>query len=399
MDPENNFLNQAMEGLLTQQHDNGCWEGEMVWCTMILSQVVIVRHLAGRPWNEQERAQIIRNYQVTRTPQGTWGLHPESGGYVFTTTLAYVALRLLGLPADDPLVAPARSWLRAQPGGVVAIPTWGKFWLALLDLYGYEGVNPLLPELFLLPARLPFHPFRLYCHTRHIYLGIAYLYGRRFKGTLGPILHDLRRELYQVPYEQIEFAAHRNDLVATDLYVRPSPLLRFAYRFFGMLDRFRLPRLRRRALDFCLRRILYEQGATCYQGLSPVNASLNCLALLAHDPQHPDLGPSLEGIEKWKWEDAEEGLRYAGARSQTWDTAFAMQALLAGPVIPERVVEPLKKAYAYLRDAQLTKEIPNFRHDRRDSVVGGWCFSDGVHRWPVSDCTAEALCALLTLHQ
>src|SRR5262249_17010815 len=48
---------------------------------------------------------------------------------------------------------------------------------------------------------------------------------------------------------------------------------------------------------------------------------------------------------------------------------------------------------------QLTEEIPDFRKEHRDFVVGGWCFSDGVHRWPVSDCTAEALCAVLTTHQ
>src|SRR5262245_6510731 len=114
MDHDQDFLAQAMDHLLSQQQANGCWEGEMVWCTMILSQGVIVRHLAGRPWSEPERERIIRNYQVTRTPDGAWGLHPESGGYVFTTTLAYVALRLLGVPADDPLVARARDWLHAQ---------------------------------------------------------------------------------------------------------------------------------------------------------------------------------------------------------------------------------------------------------------------------------------------
>jgi lanosterol synthase len=399
MNPEQNSLNGAYDQLLSLQYANGCWEGEMVWCTMILSQVVIVRHLAGRPFNERERAQIIRNYQVTRTPEGTWGLHPESSGYVFTTTLAYVALRLLGVPANDPLVTPARTWLHSQPGGVLAIPTWGKFWLALLDLYGYEGVNPLLPEFFLLPAWLPFQPFRFYCHTRYIYLGIAYLYGCKFKGTLGPILHDLRRELYPVPYEDIDFAAHRNDLAPSDLFVRPSGLLRLAYRVFSIMDCFHFPWLRRRALDFCLKRIVYEQRTSRYQGLSPVNGLLNCLALWAHDPQHPELGRSLAGVEKWRWEDAAEGIRYAGARSNTWDTTFAMQALLAGPVVPKRAVEPLKKAYAFLRDAQLIEEIPDQRKERRDSVVGGWCFSDGVHRWPVSDCTAEALCAILTLHQ
>src|SRR5262249_21139276 len=34
-----------------------------------------------------------------------------------------------------------------------------------------------------------------------------------------------------------------------------------------------------------------------------------------------------------------------------------------------------------------------------DPVQGGWCFSDGVHRWPVSDCTAEALDAVLAVHR
>src|SRR5262249_13676938 len=150
----------AIDHLLSLQRDDGCWEGEMVWCTMILSQYVIVHSVAGRSWDAHTRAAIVRHYEVTRTPDGAWGLHPESAGYVFTTAMAYVALRLLGLGPDHALLAPARRWLHAQPGGVLAIPTWGKFWLALLDLYGYEGVNPTLPELFLLPPWLPFHPRR-----------------------------------------------------------------------------------------------------------------------------------------------------------------------------------------------------------------------------------------------
>ncbi len=32
-------------------------------------------------------------------------------------------------------------------------------------------------------------------------------------------------------------------------------------------------------------------------------------------------------------------------------------------------------------------------------MLGGWSFSDGTHRWPVSDCTAEALSAVLTAHR
>jgi len=65
----------------------------------------------------------------------------------FLTTLAYVALRLLGLPADDPMLAKARSWLQGQPGGVKGIPTWGKFWLAILGLYEYRGLNAIPPGI------------------------------------------------------------------------------------------------------------------------------------------------------------------------------------------------------------------------------------------------------------
>ncbi|HEV2124620.1 MAG TPA: prenyltransferase/squalene oxidase repeat-containing protein, partial [Chloroflexota bacterium] len=139
-------LSGATHTLLSLQRDDGCWEGEMVWCTMILSQYVVVQHLTCRPVDERSRTGMVQHYRVTQLPDGSWGLHPESGGYVFTTTLAYVALRLLGIGADDPLVARARDWLHRQPGGVLAIPTWGKFWLSMLGLYGYEGVSPFPPE-------------------------------------------------------------------------------------------------------------------------------------------------------------------------------------------------------------------------------------------------------------
>ena len=33
-------------------------------------------------------------------------------------------------------------------GGATAIPAWGKFWLALLNVYDWAGLNPVPPELW-----------------------------------------------------------------------------------------------------------------------------------------------------------------------------------------------------------------------------------------------------------
>src|SRR5205085_12477830 len=120
----------------------------------------------------------------------------------------------------------ARSWLRKQEGGVLAIPSWGKFWLSILGLFEYEGVNPVPPEMFLLPKELPVHPNHYYCHTRLIYLAMSFLYGSRSRAKLGPIVDELRQELFADPYESINFAAHRHDLSTTDVYVRPGFWLR-----------------------------------------------------------------------------------------------------------------------------------------------------------------------------
>ena len=391
----------ALAHLGSVQKSDGAFEGEVVWNPMLLGQYVFVRTIVAgpgsSPFSAEERRRMIRYFEITRTPEGGWGMHPASGPYVFFTALSYVALRLLGVAPDEPLAAEARRFLRAEPGRVLSIPTWGKLWLAILGLYEYEGVNPVPPELFLLPAQAPFHPDRFYCHTRYIYLAIAYLYGRRFRANLGPITADLRRELYDAPFETIDFSAHRHDLAAIDLHVRPGLGLRFAYDSLALYERARIPYLRQIALDRCFTRILYEMRASRHQAISPVNGLLNCLAIFANDPAHPELAPSLAGVEAWRWDDEEEGIRFAGARSQAWDTAFAMRAVLASPATA-RPRGALLRAYGYLRETQITEELAGSEIERRDPILGGFCFSDGQHRWPVSDCTAEALSAILELH-
>ena len=390
----------AIDHLLSLQKSGGDFEGEMVWCTMILAQSIVVRGIIGRPYSADEKAQILKHFQVNQAADGSWGMHPESQGYVFFTTLGYVALRLMGVDASDPTLVRARQWIHQQPEGVQGIPTWGKFWLAILGLYEYSGLNAIPPELFILPEWLPFHPQRFYCHTRLIYLGIAYISGRRYVAPLDPAwVSAVRAEIYPQPYNTIPFPRLRHRLAASDVYVPISPLLRRVYDLLAIFERHHSQTVRKKALATCLERILHEQKTSRHQGISPVNGLLNTLSIFIENPNHPELEASLKGVEAWRWEDQDEGLRYVGARSNTWDTGFVLQALTEVPKLQPNARASIQTAVAFLDRAQMVEEIPDFARHWRDSAVGGWCFSDGEHRWPVSDCTAEAITGLLRVKE
>eukprot|EP00731_Ephydatia_muelleri_P038519 Em0789g1a len=73
------------------------------------------------------------------------GWYTEGKSTVFGTALNYVTMRLLGVARDDPDVARARTLLH-HLGGAVCIPSWGKFWLAVLNVYHWNGSSGIPPN-------------------------------------------------------------------------------------------------------------------------------------------------------------------------------------------------------------------------------------------------------------
>ncbi|MEM7153027.1 MAG: prenyltransferase/squalene oxidase repeat-containing protein [Myxococcota bacterium] len=383
----------ALHYLSTRQHADGRVAGEVVWNPMLPCQYVMLCHMLGRPIEAQRARRVHRQLEVLRNEDGGWGMHPNTPSYLFHTVLGYVALRLLGHDASDPLVSGALRLIR-QRGGVYEIPTWGRAWLAMLGLYPWSGMQPIVPELWLLPEKAPLHPSRLYCHMRLIYLGLSFLYGKRFVCTPDAQLDAIRHELYPEGYEPRAFDRYRDRVASTDLFEPLSRGLRGAFSAMRIAERLVPSRLREKALEVSLEHILYEFRSTGYVCLSPVNGMLYCLALHASDPRHPELDRAIEGLEYWVWSDDEEGFRIAGARSDIWDTAFMVQALCEGPATP-RATEIVRKACRWLPRAQILEDLVGRKRHFRESVYGGWGFANEDHPWPVSDCTAEALEALM----
>jgi lanosterol synthase len=386
-------LQRGVDSLLALQKADGGWEGEVIWCPMLAAQWVLMHHILHKPLSSEQRTRVLKAFARSRAADGLWGMHPHSHAYLYVTVLVYVAARLLGVPKDDELLLAANEHF-ADAGRVTAIPSWGKFWLAMLNLYDWQGMNPLLPELWALPRWLPMHPSRYYCHTRQILLGMAAIYGTRPQCPLSPVIRALRDELFPHGYDAIDFTATPTQLHSGDLFAAPGWALRGIYRLCGWYERFHPRSFRARCLANLRERIRWEMRTTDHTNLSPVSGFLNILALAIENPDDEDAQQSFSRLKDWIWEDDLEGFRVAGARSATWDTSFALQALAAAGA-DKRDAAGMDCGVRFLRSQQIRETFPDFVRHFRDDPKGGWCFSDVRHGWPISDCTAEALCVLL----
>ena len=389
-------LRRAISRLLELQGEDGAWEAELVWCPMLTAQYVLVHHVVGHPIDPGRRRRLLTYFGRARVEDDLWGFHKAARPHLFVTTLVYVAARLLGVHPDDPLIAPARRFI--QTAGVTGIPSWGKFWLALLNLYDWRGVNPILPELWRLPRWLPLHPSNWYCHSRLIYMGMAFIYPRRFSAPLTPTARALREELFPQGFDHVDFAASRDRLRQADVFVPPTIWLRMAYRLARLFERFHGPGLRSRCVAAIVQQVRWELKGTNHANLSPLNGLLNILVLWLNDPDDPELPETLAQLERWIWEDESQGARVALQRTPTWDTGFAQQALetvadFAG------VPDALRRGADYLQREQIGVAFDGFREAYRTDPRGGWCLGRAWQGWPVSDCTGEAALGIIAGHR
>ncbi len=394
---ERSAIEKGLDVLAATQELSGSWKGDYGGPLFLPPLYVGTLYAMGRVPDARIRAGFLRYLRAHQNADGGWGLDVEAGSQVFTSVLNYVALRLLGVPPEDSGLARARAWFLPH-GGALASASWGKFMLAVLRLYEYEGLYPVPPELWLLPRWLPIHPGRLWCHCRMVYLPMSHLYGRRARVADAPLLQALRTELYGEPYATIDWQAARDRVARTDVYTARTALLRGVNRVLGAYEQRHSRPLRERALAEVREQIRSEDEATHHICIGPVNKLYNTLVWHFERPGGPEVEAHLPRLEDYLWE-GRDGLKMNGYNSsELWDTAFAVQAIAATGET-KRMRPTLTRAHRFIAEQQVLEDTRAPERHYRHPSKGGWPFSTRAHGWPISDCTAEGLKATLALAQ
>uniref|UniRef100_A0A8C9ZCY4 Terpene cyclase/mutase family member n=1 Tax=Sander lucioperca TaxID=283035 RepID=A0A8C9ZCY4_SANLU len=382
----------ALKGMLFYSHlqaEDGHWAGDYGGPLFLLPGLLITCHVAKIPLAEAWKKEMVRYLRSVQLPDGGWGLHIEDKSTVFGTALSYISLRILGVEPDDPDMVRARNNLHSK-GGAVGIPSWGKFWLAILNVYSWEGMNTLLPEMWLFPTWMPAHPSTLWCHCRQVYLPMSYCYAVRLSADEDSLVLSLRQELYVQDYATINWPAQRNNVAACDMYTPHSTLLTVAYMVLNVYEAHHSTTLRGKAVKELYEHIQADDSFTKCISIGPISKTINMLVRWYVDgPSSPVFQEHVSRIPDYLWLGL-DGMKMQGTNgSQLWDTCFAVQAFL----------EVTQKEKEKKRLLNASEQAGIYNKDLRVEVCGGFPFSTRDCGWIVADCTAEGLKSVMLLQE
>uniref|UniRef100_A0A7N9ALV6 Terpene cyclase/mutase family member n=1 Tax=Mastacembelus armatus TaxID=205130 RepID=A0A7N9ALV6_9TELE len=366
------------------QAEDGHWAGDYGGPLFLLPGLLITCHVAKIPLAEAWKKEMVRYLRSVQLPDGGWGLHIEDKSTVFGTALSYTSLRILGVEPDDPDMVRARNNLYSK-GGAVGIPSWGKFWLAILNVYSWEGMNTLLPEMWLFPTWMPAHPSTLWCHCRQVYLPMSYCYAVRLAAEEDSLVLSLRQELYVQDYDTINWPAQRNNVAACDLYTPHSTLLTMAYMVLNVYEAHHSTMLRGRAVKELYEHIQADDRFTKCISIGPISKTINMLVRWYVDgPSSLVFKEHMSRIPDYLWSVFKN---FGTNGSQLWDTCFAVQAFL-------EVLQTPTRSFSVIPD-----NPPEYQKYYRQMNKGGFPFSTRDCGWIVADCTAEGLKSVMLLQE
>jgi squalene-hopene/tetraprenyl-beta-curcumene cyclase len=367
-------LDRAASHLISLQHPDGFWKGELETNVTIDAEDLFLRHYLGLLDAHQVEA-TARWIRSKQRADGSWATFYGGPADVSTSAEAYLALRLAGDDPEAEHMRRASSFVR-EAGGLEATRVFTRMWLSLLGLWSWHAVPVLPPEQMLLPARAPLSIYSFGCWARQTIVALQ----------IATALRPAKPAPFAVDELRSGREPDRGDL---DLWGRAFTLLDRALHVYG---RHPVGPLRRRALRAAERWLVARQEADgSWGGIQPPWVwSIVALHALGYPLDHPVLAKALAGLDVFTIED-EHGRRIEACQSPVWDTALATIGLLDAGVAAEH------DAVVRAADWLVGREV-RVRGDwsvRRPALEpGGFPFEFANDGYPDIDDTAEIVIAL-----
>jgi squalene-hopene/tetraprenyl-beta-curcumene cyclase len=379
----------AQAYLLGAQSPDGHWSGELEANPTLTAEYLLLCHQLDRV-NRQRERKAVRYFRRQQRPDGGFVLFLGGPTNLSVTIKVYFAMKLAGVPVDDPAMVRARDCIRAL-GGPAKADVFTKIQLALFGEYDWNGVPSMPVEIMLLPP--PFFLFNIYevsYWSRTCIVPLLIIMDRKPVKWLPPT--QTLDELWPEPRERTSLRFPR----------MPQP---FSWRslfwksFFIAVDdglkiweRFSPRPLRRRAVEAA--RLWLEERLAVPGGLGgifPAMAnSLLALHVLGYPDDHPLLLGQLKEIEALAVE-TEDEIYCQPCLSPVWDTALAANALVESDLPADHPT--LQRAGEWLLSRQIL--VPGDWQVKRPWVQpGGWAFQYANDYYPDLDDTAMVLMAL-----
>jgi squalene-hopene/tetraprenyl-beta-curcumene cyclase len=377
-------IRRAQEHLLRIQAPAGFWVGELEADSTITAEYLLLRHILGILDSHLER-KAIRYLRERQQADGSWNLYEAGPGDLSATIKAYFAMKLYGVAPDDPAMARGRDWIRDR-GGLVGANVFTKVTLALFGQYPWGGVPAMPVEIVLLPRWSYFNIYEISYWSRTVLVPLLVLMDRRpvyalpRECTLDELwAHD--RHFDDPTYARRGVFSWKNFFIGVDGIVK-------AWEGYG--PRPWRARAVRAARDWLVPRVSVPGGLG---GIYPAMANaVLALRLLGYSDDHPLVAGQLKELETLG---IEEGDRFhvQPCVSPVWDTALAMNALLASDTPTDHPA--LVRATDWLLDKQVF-EPGDWQVKRPGLPPGGWAFQFDNPFYPDLDDTAMVL---MGIHQ
>jgi squalene-hopene/tetraprenyl-beta-curcumene cyclase len=387
--PLDDAIARAQARLLALQRPDGHWVGELEADYALTAEYLLFRHMIEAVDRRREQ-RAVTYLRARQQADGGWSLYEGGPSNLSATIKIYFAMKLAGVPVDDPAMVRARELIRGM-GGPTRANVFTKIHLALFGEYDWNGVPTMPAEIMLLPR--PFYLFNISeisYWSRTVIVPLLVLLDRKPVKWLPP--EQGLDELWPVPREQASLRFPR----------LPEP---FAWRglfwksfFIGVDDGLKIwerfsPRpLRKRAIEAA--RLWLEERLAVPGGLGGIypamaNAVL-ALRLLGYPEDHPLLLGQLKEIEALVVDRGDETYLQP-CPGPVWDTGLAINALVESDLPADHPA--LHRAADWLLDRQVL--VPGDWQVKRPHVQpGGWAFQYRNDFYPDLDDTAVVLMAL-----